>query len=129
MHNSSLDADATAKERVEDAGIYYPFLKRMPDAVGDATLAEVVKILQANKGMKLEIMGHCDNDEFTEGKINVRYKDIGRKRAELVKRKLEDMGIAEGRLVVVARENEDPASTRDSEIARSQNRRVSFVVR
>lgn len=129
VHNSSLDADATAKERVEDAGIYYPFLKRMPDAVGDATLAEVVKILQANKGMKLDIMGHCDNDEFTEGKINVRYKDIGRKRAELVKRKLEDMGIAEGRLAVVARENEDPASTRDTEIARSQNRRVSFVVR
>ena len=129
VHNSTLEEDATAREKVEDAGVYYAFLKRLPIDVGEQTLAQVAKILQTNKGMKLDIVGHCDNEEFQEGKVNVRYKDVGRKRAELVKRKLVDMGIAEDRLTVVARENTDPASTRDTDMARAQNRRVSFIVR
>ena len=36
----------------------------------------------------LEIMGHCDDDEVSEGKINPRFADMGRKRAEQVKRYL-----------------------------------------
>ena len=45
-----------------------------------------------------------------------------------MKRLLEAEGISPDRLTVVARENTDPASTRDSEIARAQNRRVTFMV-
>jgi outer membrane protein OmpA-like peptidoglycan-associated protein len=114
---------------VEDAGIYYAFLKRMPTTAGKNTVAEIVSLLNENPGMKLEILGHCDDDEFNEGKINVRYKGIGKKRADQVKRLLETAGIAPDRLTVSGRENTDPASTRDSEIARAQNRRVTFLVK
>ncbi len=126
---SNLPDDATAKQRVEDAGIYYAFLKRMPTTAGKNTVAEIVSLLNENPGMKLEILGHCDDDEFNEGKINVRYKGIGKKRADQVKRLLETAGIAPDRLTVSGRENTDPASTRDSEIARAQNRRVTFLVK
>ena len=127
--SSNLPDDATAKQRVEDAGIYYAFLKRMPTTAGKNTIAEIVTILNDNPNMKLDILGHCDDDEFNEGKINVRYKDIGKKRAGQVKRLLETAGIAPDRLTVSGRENTDPASTRDSEIARAQNRRVTFLVK
>jgi OmpA-OmpF porin, OOP family len=126
---SNLPDDATAKQRVEDAAIYYAFLKRMPTTAGKSTISEVVALLNQNPGMKLEIVGHCDDDEFNEGKINVRYKGMGKKRAEQVKRLLETEGIAPERLTVSGRENTDPASTRDSEIARAQNRRVTFLVK
>ncbi|MGB1481153.1 MAG: OmpA family protein [Flavobacteriales bacterium] len=126
---STLPDDATAKQRVEDAGIYYAFLKRMPTTAGKNTIAEIVSLLNENPGMKLEILGHCDDDEFNEGKINVRYKGIGKKRADQVKRLLETAGISPDRLMVSGRENTDPASTRDSEIARAQNRRVTFLVK
>ena len=79
--------------------------------------------------MNLEIVGHSDDDEFNEGKINVRYKGSGKKRAGQVKRLLEMAGVAEGRLTVSGRENTAPASTRDSEVARAQNRRVTFEVK
>lgn len=127
--SSNLPDDATAKQRVEDEGIYYAFLKRMPTTAGKNTIAKVVTILNDNPSMNLEIVGHCDDDEFLEGKINVRYKGIGKKRAGQVKRLLEAAGIAPERLTVSGRENTDPASTRDSEIARAQNRRVSFLVK
>ncbi|MEY3010721.1 MAG: hypothetical protein RLZZ314_1363 [Bacteroidota bacterium] len=127
--SSNLPDDATPKQRVEDAAVYYAFLKRMPTAAGKATISEVAGLLKANTGMRLEILGHCDDDEFNEGKINVRYKNVGEKRADQVKRLLEAEGIAADRLTVSGRENTDPASTRDSEIARAQNRRVTFVVK
>ena len=127
--SSNLPEDASAKQRIEDAGIYYAFLKRMPTTAGKNTIAEVVAMLNDNPNMNLEIVGHCDDDEFLEGKINVRYKGIGKKRAGQVKRLIEAAGIAPERITVSGRENTDPASTRDSEIARAQNRRVTFLVK
>jgi outer membrane protein OmpA-like peptidoglycan-associated protein len=53
---------------------------------------------------------------------------VGKKRAGQVKRLLEAEGISADRIVVTSRENSDPASTRDSDIARAQNRRVTFSV-
>ena len=127
--SSNLPDDATAKQRIEDAGIYYAFLKRMPTTAGKNTISDLVTLLNDNPSMNLEIVGHCDDDEFLEGKINVRYKDIGKKRAGQVKRLIEAAGIAPERVTVTGRENTDPASTRDSEIARAQNRRVTFLVK
>ena len=127
--SSNLPDDASAKQRIEDAGIYYAFLKRMPTTAGKNTIAKVVALLNDNPNMNLEIVGHCDDDEFLEGKINVRYKGIGKKRAGQVKRLIEAAGIAPERVTVSGRENTDPASTRDSEIARAQNRRVTFLVK
>ena len=127
--SSNLPDDASAKQRIEAAGIYYAFLKRMPTAAGKNTIADVVALLNDNPNMNLEIVGHCDDDEFLEGKINVRYKGIGKKRAGQVKRLIEAAGIAPERITVSGRENTDPASTRDSEIARAQNRRVTFLVK
>ena len=127
--SSNLPDDATAKQRIEDAGIYYAFLKRMPTTAGKNTISSIVALLNDNPSMNLDIVGHCDDDEFNEGKINVRYKDIGKKRAGQVKRLLEAAGVDHARLKVTGRENTDPASTRDSEIARAQNRRVTFLVK
>lgn len=78
--------------------------------------------------MRVRIIGHADDDEFNEGKINARYKDLGEKRAEYVMRLMTEQGIGADRLEVEARENTDPASTRDTDISRAQNRRVTFEV-
>ena len=42
-------------------------------------------------------MGHCDDDEVSEGKINPRFSEMGRKRAEQVKRYLTSQGVSEGK--------------------------------
>ena len=125
---SNLPEDASVQEIIRDAAIYYAFLKRMPTTSGKNTIATIAKLMKEDASLNLEIVGHCDDDEFNEGKINVRYKGVGKKRAGQVKRLLEAEGISADRITVTGRENSDPASTRDSEIARAQNRRVTFSV-
>ena len=77
----------------------------------------------------MEIVGHCDSDEFDEGTVNYKYKEIGLKRATMVKRQLEAQGIASERLTIVGAENNDPADTRMTKIAKARNRRVVFSVK
>ena len=82
--------------------------------------------MKANPSWKLRVVGHSDEDEFNEGKINPRYRGLGEKRADQVVVKFGEMGIGASRLVVDTMENSDPASTRDTDISRAQNRRVTF---
>ena len=69
-----------------------------------------------------------NEDEFNEGKINPRYRELGAKRADIVIAKFGDFGIDASRLVADSREDLDPASTRDTDISRAQNRRVTFEI-
>ena len=123
---SNLPEDASARR--SSGTQHLRFLKRMPTTPGKNTIAKIAKLMKEDASLNLEIVGHCDDDEFNEGKINVRYKGVGKKRAGQVKRLLEAEGVSADRITVTGRENSDPASTRDSEIARAQNRRVTFSV-
>lgn len=120
--NESMSPD----EIVSVSAVYYAFLKRRPTGAGSATIAKLADILKENAGWKLRIIGHADEDEFNEGKINPRYRGLGEKRADQVVAKFAEMGIDASRLEVEAMENSDPASTRDTDISRAQNRRVTF---
>ena len=79
--------------------------------------------------MSINIVGHSDDDERSEGAVNARYAKIGKNRADQARRLIEAAGIAPGRLSVADMSNMDPANTRDSEISRAQNRRVTFEIK
>lgn len=121
-----LSESMSPAEIVSVSAVYYAFLKRRPTGAGSATIAKLADLLKENAGWKLRIIGHADEDEFNEGKINPRYRGLGEKRADQVVAKFAEMGIDASRLEVEAMENSDPASTRDTDISRAQNRRVTF---
>ena len=125
----SLPSDMSDRDVVGRTAIYYAFVKRTFTEGGKASLNRLAGILKKNTSWSVEIMGHCDNDEVSEGQINPRFADTGRKRAEQVKRYLAGQGVAEGQLSVVGVENADPASTKDSDLARAKNRRVTFRIK
>ena len=121
-----LSESMTPDEIVSISAVYYAFLKRRPTGAGASTVAKLSDILKANPSWKLRVIGHSDEDEFNEGKINPRYRGLGEKRADQVIVKFSEMGIGASRLVLDTMENSDPASTRDTDISRAQNRRVTF---
>jgi len=121
-----LSESMTPDEIVSISAVYYAFLKRRPTGAGASTVAKLADILKANPSWKLRVVGHSDEDEFNEGKINPRYRGLGEKRADQLIVKFGEMGIGVSRLVVDTMENSDPASTRDTDISRAQNRRVTF---
>ena len=124
--SSVEDEDMSDSEIVKSSSIYYAFLKRTPTGAGKQTLSEVASILKANPSMKIKIVGHSDDDEASEGKINARYKMIGKNRADQIRRMLESEGIPASQISVSDMGNMDPANTRDTDISRAQNRRVTF---
>lgn len=122
----SLPSDLSGREVVERTSVYYAFVNRSFTEGGKASLDRIAGIMKANPGWTLEVMGHCDNDELSEGKINPRFAEMGLKRAQQVKRYLTSQGVAEGSIVVTGLENTDPASTKATDLARAKNRRVTF---
>lgn len=116
-------------EIVDVSAIYFAHLKRNLVSASENTLNKMATIMKANPSWKLEVIGHCDEDEFLEGKITSIYRDLGKKRADQVLRYLVAQGVPESRLISVTKENTDPATTRDTEMSHAQNRRVVFSVR
>ena len=124
--SSVMDEDMSDAEKIKASVVYYAFLKRTPTGAGKETVNNVIEILKANPGMSINIVGHSDDDERSEGAVNARYARIGKNRADQVRRMLEEAGISSTRINVTDMSNMDPANTRDSEISRAQNRRVTF---
>ena len=123
-----LSESMTAEDIISVSAVYYAFLKRNPTGAGQTTISQLAVMLKENPSWKLRVIGHADADEFNEGKINPRYRELGAKRADIVIAKFGDFGIGASRLVTDSREDLDPASTRDTDISRAQNRRVTFEI-
>jgi len=126
--SSVQDEDMTDVEKINASAIYYAFLKRTPTGSGKQTVADIAAILKANPSMRVNIVGHCDDDEASEGKINARYKMIGKNRGNQIRRMLEAAGVPASQFSVSDIGAKDPANSRDTDISRAQNRRVTFEV-
>lgn len=119
-----IPESATDEEVIALSTVYYAFLKRRYNAFDDR-IPRMVEILKNNPTWKVKVIGHSDEDEFNEGKINPRYRDLGQKRAdEMVKVFVEQYGMAADRFIVDPVENLDPATTSPDRTA--ENRRVVF---
>ena len=127
--SSVKDEDMTDSEIIKSSSIYYAFLKRTPTGTGKQTVSSIAAILKANPMMKITIVGHSDDDERNEGQVNPRYKMIGKNRADQIRRMLEAEGVLSTQISVSDMGNMDPASTRDNDISRAQNRRVTFEIK
>jgi peptidoglycan-associated lipoprotein len=80
-------------------------------------------ILQANGGLSIEIVGHCDergSDEYNMA--------LGMRRANAAKKWLVDRGIPENRIVVKSMGEEQPTAMGATEDAWAQNRRDEFTI-
>ena len=52
----------------------------------------MIEILKNNPDMSINIVGHSDDDERSEGAVNARYARIGKNRADQVSRLIEAAG-------------------------------------
>ena len=116
-----LDRDG----RVALYGIQFDFNRAeiKPDSAG--TLAEIGKLLQANRALKLYVVGHTDS----VGAMAYN-KDLSEKRAQAVVQWLTAKhAVAADRLVPAGVGPLAPVATNATEEGRAKNRRVELVVR
>lgn len=88
-------------------------------------LNDIVKVLKANPGIKLDINGHADSTGSADYNLN-----LSRERANTVKQYFIDQGIAASRLMAEGYGERAPRTDNDSSGERALNRRVDidFVI-
>lgn len=89
-----------------------------------ATMAKNAAWMRANAGVQVTVEGHCDNRGSTEYNLA-----LGEKRAQVVRKYLEGLGIDPGRLGIVSYGEEQPIAFGETEADHARNRRAEFRVR
>ena len=124
------DADAMARDislagKAAVYGIYFDTGKAVVKPESGPALAEVVKLLDNNPGMKLFVVGHTD----LVGSIDSNM-DLSRRRAEAVVEVLvSERGVDRSRLDPHGVGPLAPAATNRTDEGRAKNRRVELVER
>ena len=103
--------------------IYFETGKAVLRPESDEALNQVLRFLENNPSMKLEISGHTDNT----GSLRINQK-LSRDRAGAVVNYLLGKGIPETMLESKGYADTQPVATNDTSEGRTQNRRVEFKV-
>jgi len=125
---ATLKADNMARSiaaegKVAVYGVYFDSDKTAVKPESKDTLAEMAKLLQQDKDLKVHIVGHTDNQGSTAHNM-----DLSQKRAEsVVKALTTDFKIDARRLSAKGVGSYAPVASNDAEPDREKNRRVELV--
>jgi peptidoglycan-associated lipoprotein len=103
--------------------IHFPYDSFILDSEGKSTAKANAEILKSKPSMKVQIEGHCDQ----RGGIQYNIA-LGEKRANAVRRYLQDLGVPGDRMTVISFGKERPIDPGTSEEAYAKNRRANFVI-
>jgi OOP family OmpA-OmpF porin len=104
-------------------GVYFDNDKDSVRGDSQPTLQEIAKLLTANPKLKIQVVGHTDNQGTPDYNL-----DLSRRRAANVVRALiSNYGVAANRLSSFGCGPYSPADSNDTEDGRAKNRRVELV--
>lgn len=103
--------------------VHFPYDSYTLDDANKTQLKANAQILKDKPSIKIQIEGHCD----ARGGIQYNLA-LGEKRANAVKKFLQDQGIAADRLSVISFGKEKLLDTAENEAAHAKNRRGTFVI-
>jgi peptidoglycan-associated lipoprotein len=116
-------ADGTVmnRERFINEDIFFEFDSSTLSAGAQTILKAKAEWMTRNSHLNIVIEGHCDNRGTTEYNLA-----LGERRAESVKRYLQDLGVAEMRIRTISYGEERPLDPGNNEDAWAKNRRAHF---
>jgi len=119
---SSLSAEIKKSGHVAVYGIHFDTSKAMILADSGQILGEMVKLLQLNPDLKLQIEGHTDNQGNSAAN-----QALSEKRAQAVQAWLTAHGIPASRLTAKGFGQTQPVADNGTEDGRAKNRRVELA--
>lgn len=119
---AALGSGLAATGHVEVAGILFDFNKAEVKAESAAAIAEVAKLMAAQAGLKVWVVGHTDNVGTAEGNVA-----LSNARAAAVVAALVKLGVGAGRMGAHGAGPYAPVASNVSEEGRAKNRRVELV--
>ncbi len=119
----SPDSSASDPSSYRAETVYFAFDDYSVNTESQDKLNKLASFLKASAGKMVQIEGHCDERGSVEYNLA-----LGERRAQSVKRYLEQLGVDSKRLTTVSYGEEKPVETGHSEEVWSKNRRAEFVV-
>ena len=128
-----LDEKMSSKEKIEAQKLYFAFGKNALTPVAMESLDLIAEQMKADPNLKLEILGHCNEEEVKVGEEKPKYADMDSKRVTIALNYLMDKGIAESRFITSPQGSSDPSeevtAEDDEDLKMAKSRRVTFRVR
>lgn len=122
---SSVEKDTRESYlEIEHKKVFFDFKSAGISIETGKTLSEVAKLMAENPGVKLEILGHTENQE----QANKELATLSEDRAKNVFYYLASKGVNESRMSFKGMGNKFPMSKDASTVGRTQNRRVEFKI-
>ena len=125
--NTAVDDASLGDSDHQKAGglktIHFPYDAFALSAEAKNDIKDNAKIMKDKPSLRIQIEGHCDQ----RGGIQYNIA-LGEKRANSVKKYMEDLAIAGDRLTTISYGKEHPLDSASTEEAYSKNRRANFVI-
>ncbi|MFN8370027.1 MAG: peptidoglycan-associated lipoprotein Pal [Bacteriovoracaceae bacterium] len=118
-----LNGDSDQNKAGELRTVFFDFDSAQISAETKESLTANAAYLKANKSLKVQVEGHCDE----RGGIQYNLA-LGERRARSVKEFLAASGVTANRVSIVSYGKEKPLDPGHDEAAWSKNRRANFVI-
>ena len=112
-----------ASGHVEIPGIFFDSGKSVLKPESEAAVAEIARLLQADPGLKVYVVGHTDNVGGVDGNLKLSQDRAG----AILQALVGGHGIAPARLGAYGCGQFAPVAANDTEEGRAKNRRVELV--
>ena len=76
--NVASEEEMSTSDKVKASTVYFASLKSELTGLAKRDLDALADLLKANPSMRLEVVGHSDDDEMKEGELNPRYAAMGK---------------------------------------------------
>jgi len=117
----TADGIVMNRERFINQDIFFEFDSSTLSSKAQGILKAKAEWMARNPHLNIVIEGHCDDRGTTEYNLA-----LGERRAESVKRYLQDLGVAESRIRTISYGEERPLDPGNDEEAWAKNRRAHF---
>ena len=125
--------DMTPAQQIEAQELFFGFGMDILTPVSEEGLNLIAKQMNDKPNLKLQILGHSDEEEDEVGEEKAKYADMSNKRIAAVMAYLKAKGVDESRLIPASQgslvPNPEIRGYDEDEIAQAKNRRVVFKVR
>ena len=116
-------------EKAERQTIYFKRFQKQVDPSMEPWLEDIAEAMKEDPAMRVVLTGHFDATENDRTRVRPDLVPLATERAEAVKEALVEAGIDGGRIMVEAKDANEPADESGTEVGMSKNRRVTVKVK
>lgn len=126
--SESITDEMTLDEKLDFVKGYFYQYKADVVSSTERNIDKIIELMNQNPLLKVQIVGHTDNEEAVLAKSESKLTDLGLNRAKNAMNYMTSKGIDQTRLSAVTVDNKEPASTMSTPISLAKNRRVEFKI-